>query len=383
MKKIVYLDNAAATPIAPQVIRTMTAAMADFGNPSSFNDVGRKARVSLQKARQEVAQFLGARPDEIVFTGSGSESNSLAIQGVLTGYTSGSILTTAIEHASVLEACKKVPNIKIRHIPIDKTGEVLLPEFEKMLNAECRLVSVMYANNEIGTIEPIKKIAKLISAFNKSHKTNILFHVDACQATEYLDMNVQRLGVDLLTLNGSKIYGPRGTGVLYIRRGTPIRGFIVGGSQERGLRAGTENLPGIAGLAKALGLINPKEIERTAALRDYAITQIKKALPESILNGSLGNSRLPNNINICIPGLESEIMLLELDKYGIYAGSGSACTSHSVEPSHVLKAIGVSKEYIDGALRFSLGRQTTKADIDYLVKTLKKVVPVLNKRYQI
>ena len=209
-----------------------------------------------------------------------------------------------------------------------------------------------------------------------------MFHVDACQAPGYLDVNIQRLGVDLLTFNGSKIYGPRGIGVLYAKSGTPVNPIVLGGSQEQGLRAGTENIMAIVGLGKAVSIINQKETAKISRLRDYMIQSLKKSIADIRLNGPEGERRLANNINISVSGLESETMLVELDKYGIYAGSGSACTSHSVEPSHVLKAIGVPKRFVHGALRFSLGRTTTKKDIDYSVATLKRVITNLRKRYR-
>ncbi len=389
----VYLDNAAATPIDKRVWQAMTASLKASGNPSSFNDSGRTARDLMAKARKTIADFLGARTDEIVFTSSGSEANNLAIQGFAKAFKSNPknknskphIITTKIEHPSVLESVKQLSGwgFGVTYLPVDKQGLINLKELEKALRSDTVLVSVMYANNEIGTIEPIKQIAKIL----KNHKA--LLHVDACQAAGFLDMNVQLLGVDLLTFNGSKIYGPRGIGVLYIRRGTPIMPLIVGGGQERGLKAGTENQQAIVGLAKAVSLIKKDEAKKISEVRDYAISKIKKEIPDAILNGpepaalaGRGDSRLANNLNICVPDLTSEVLLLELDKYGISAGSGSACTSHSVEPSHVLKAIGVSKSYINGAMRFSLGLDTTKKDVDYLVVYLKRSIKDLHKIYK-
>ena len=389
--KHIYLDNAAATPVDPRVLKMMNQAYKKYGNPSSFNNVGRLAREEMDSARLAVAHSLGARAEEIVFTSSGSEANNLALAGYLRNK-KGTVLTTPIEHPSVLECLKSLPGIKIKFLKIDKEGTVDLADFKNQLKTDVLLVSIMYANNEIGTIQPIAKIGRLIRGLEiRNSKLEIdgklarlVFHVDACQAAGYLDMNVQHLGADLLTLNGSKIYGPRGIGVLYVRRGTKINPLIFGGSQERGLRAGTENVPAIVGLAKAVDLveleIKNQELGRTFKLRDYAIEKLKQ-VPGVILNGPKGENRLANNISICVPNLESENLLLELDKYGISAGSGSACTSHSVEPSHVLKAIGVPAKYINGALRFSLGRATTKKDIDYLVKSLAKIIADLTKRY--
>lgn len=389
-KKTIYLDNAASTSVNEKVIKEMNEATKLYGNPSSYNNCGREAREYVEKCRLRVARFLGARPDEIIFTASGTEANNLAIQGVardLQSKIKPHIITTQIEHLSVLKPIKwlEKTGFDVTYLSVDKNGFINIEELQKAVKQETVFVSIMYANNEIGTIEPITKIRKLLSDFRnrklQAHEKSLLFHVDACQATEYLNMNVDYLGVDLLTLNGSKIYGPKGIGVLYIRRGTRLLPIILGGEQERGLRAGTENLIAIGGLAVALDQISKKEAERLTVLRDYFIQKMKDLLPGIIMNGAQGDQRLPNNINVSIPGLTSEVLLLELDKYGVHAGSGSACTSHSVEPSHVLKAIGLDKKYLDGALRFSMGRHTTKKDMDYVFKVLPKIVKDLKKRY--
>ena len=378
----IYLDNAAATLIALEVQVEMARAMKLAGNPSSFNDTGREALWELKKARLAVARFLGAHPEEIVFTSSGSEANNLAIQGIARNFKlkKPHVITTKIEHPSVLEPFRKLERMGFAASYLSVNGEGLVDpeELRKNLRPETVLVSVMYANNEIGTIEPIAKIGKII----KGLRGGPLFHVDACQAAGYLNMNVNNLGADLLSFNGSKINGPRGVGVLYVRRGTRIEPLILGGGQERGLRAGTENLPAILGLAKAISLIKKEESEKTTKLRDYFIDKLEKFLPDIKINGALGPERLPNNVNISVPDIDSENLLLELDKYGISAGSGSACTARSVEPSHVLKAIGVEKKYLDGALRFSLGRETKKAYIDYVTRVLPKIVSDLRKRYR-
>src|SRR3990167_7406747 len=337
--KIIYLDNAASTPIDKKVAAEMAQIVKLYGNPSSYNDCGREAREYIEQARMKVARFLGAHSDEIIFTSSGTESNNLAILGLADSRSKGEIISTPIEHPPVLKALEflKKKGRGVEFVKVDKEGVVDLRDFKSKLGPRTALVSIMYANNEIGTIEPIVKIGKLVRESGQ-----VLFHVDACQATEYLDMNANRLGVDLLTFNGSKICGPKGVGVLYVRRGVKLSPILLGGEQEGGLRAGTENL---------------------------------------MVIGALGDKRLPNNMNISVPGLTSEVLLLELDKYGICAGSGSACTSHSVEPSHVLKAIGSDREYLNGALRFSMGRQTTKKDIDYVLEVLPKIVKDLKKRY--
>ncbi len=386
MTKEIYLDNAAATSVDGRVQKEMERAFGIYANPSSFNDAGRKARKELEGARIKIARFLGAHSEEIFFVGSASEANNTAIWGTakILNKSKQEILTTPIEHLSVLEPLKSLaPKFKTIFLKINNEGVVDLNNIERMLSPRIFLISVMYANNEIGTIEPIKKIAKIIKNFKKKNPGLFpLFHVDACQATEYLDMNVNNLGVDLLTFNGSKIYGPKGIGVLYVRRGTPITPLIMGGEHEKGLRAGTENLPAIVGLARAVDLINPKEGQKIAALRDYFFEKIAEKIPGIKINGALGEERLPNNINISIPNRNSENLLLELDKYGIRAGSGSACTSHAVEPSHVLRAIGVKAPYLSGVLRFSLGRQTTKKEMDFVVMTLLKIVAEFKKRYK-
>lgn len=385
MTKEIYLDNAAATPVDGGVKKEMARAFDIYANPSSFNDAGRKARKELENARVKIARFLGARQEEIFFTGSGSEANNIAILGTvkMVSKEKREILTTPIEHLSVLEPFKSLAApFKIFFLKINNEGAVDLGNIERVLSPKTFLISVMYANNEIGTIEPIKKIAKIIKNFRnlKTHETAYpLFHVDACQAAEYLDMNVNNLGADLLSFNGTKIYGPRGIGVLFVRRGTPILPLIMGGEHERGLRAGTENLPAILGLAKAIELINKKEGQRTAELRDYFFKKIGETMPDVKINGAFGTERLPNNISISIPNMNSEKLLLELDKYGIRAGGGSACASHSVEPSHVLKALGVKEPYLSGVLRFSLGRQTTKKEIDYVLKVLPKIAKKFKK----
>jgi len=378
------MDYAASTPIEPSVRREIDKAAGLYGNPSSFNDMGRLARNKLEESRQSVARFLGAKTDEIIFTASGSEANSLAILGLANKQSKpGEIITTPIEHLSVLEPLRVLEKRgwKITYLKVNLEGLVDLNDLKKKLNPRVRLVSIIYANNEIGTIQPILKISKLIRSFGVTNRP--LFHVDACQAAGYLEMNVNNLGADLMTFNSSKIYGPRGIAVLYKKSGIGLAPLILGGNQEHGFRAGTENLPTIAGLAAAIKLINKNESEKTTRLRDYFFDNIFKVLPDIKINGPVGNLRLANNINISIPGISDEQLLLELDKYGIYASSGSACTSHSVEPSHVLKAIGVEKKYLSGALRLSLGRQTTKKEIDYALEILPKAVADLRKRYKI
>ena len=397
-KKQIYLDNAASTPVDPLVKKEIIKAVEIYGNPSSFNNIGRMAKKEVVKSRQNVARFIGAKQEEVIFTSSGSEANNMAILGLANSQSRPlEIITTPIEHPSVLEPIKELGDRgwKVTYLKVDSEGLIDLDDLKKKLNSRVFLISVIYANNEIGTIQPIKKIARVISDFRNSKLVNsnlggqlsiagckLFFHVDACQAAGYLDVNVNNLGVDLLTFNGAKIYGPKGIGVLYSRRGVPLRPLIFGGDQEHGFRAGTENLPAIVGLAKAIFLIKKEDGHRPAKLRDYFLDKIQRAIPDIKINGSLGDRRLSNNINLSISGLDSESLLLELDKYGIYAGSGSACTAHSIEPSHVLKAIGVESKYLTGVLRLSLGRQTTKKNVDYVLEVLPRVVTDLYKRYK-
>ena len=377
--KEIYLDNAAATPVDQRVIIVMAEAAKIIGNPSSFNDAGRRAQTELTRARRTIARFLNARGSEIIFCASGSEANNLAILG-LAGKADARhrhLITTPIEHLSVLEPAKALGKRgwQVVYASVDDWGRVKAEDVVAMIDKKTSLVSVMYANNEIGTIQDIARIGRRIIAWRRANRSPYpLFHIDACQTAGYLDMDVQRLGVDLLTFNGSKIHGPRGSAVLYVRRGVQLSPLVSGGSQEFGLRAGTENVPAAVGLARAVQLIKKGESEKTSRLRDYFLKKVLETLPDVRVNGPLDDGRLANNINISIPGADSETLLLELDKYGIRAGSGSACTAHTVEPSHVLKAIGTPKKYLDGVLRFSLSRQTTKKEIDILLKVLPDVV---------
>lgn len=385
-----YLDNAASTPLANEVKEEMIKAQELYGNPSSYNNIGREARRLLENCRFNVARHIGAKPEEIVFTASGSEANNLAILGLADQLKSKEIITTPVEHFSVLQPVNILgrQGIKTTYLKVDGEGFIDLGDLRNKLNSKVKLVSIIYANNEIGTIQPIKKISKIIKK-----NSSALFHIDACQAMEYLPINVNELGVDLMTFNGAKIYGPKGVGVLYKKAGINLKPLICGGEQENGLRAGTENLISIVGLTKALSLIDNSSGSKISELRNNFFNEILKTMPEIKINGPYsgkalkgqpdGDKRLPNNINISIPGLDSENLLLELDKHHIYAGSGSACTAHSVEPSHVLRAIRVEPRHLKGALRFSLGRQTTKKDIDTLLRVLPKVVIELRKRYKI
>lgn len=377
------MDHAATTYMDSRVKKVMEDFfIKDFGNPSSIYSEGRKAKRALESARNEIAKIINARPDEIIFTNGGTESDNLAILGIArnfvslkTGNGSPHIITTKIEHHAVLNPCKflEKQGWKVTYLDVGREGIVKPEDIEKALQPDTVLISTMYANNEIGTIQPITEIAKIL----KNHRA--VFHTDACQASGYLDLNVSKLGVDLMTINGSKIYGPKGIGLLYARRGIKLSSLIYGGEQERGLRPGTENVPAIIGLAEALKIAQKeksKESKRLIALRDYFIKRLTKEIPKTFLNGH-PKKRLPNNINISILGAEGEAIVLYLDDYGIACSTGSACTSVSLEPSHVIMALGKSYDYSHGSIRFSLGRRNTKKDIDYVMEILPTVIKKL------
>lgn len=387
----VYLDNAATTAMKPEVLAEMSPYFFEIaGNPSALHLDGRQAKNALILARQRVAKIINADPGEIIFCGSGTESDNLAILGIARLYKlkGNHLISTNIEHHAVLnplERLEKKESFTASILEVEKNGIINPKKILANIKQETILVSVMYANNEIGTIQPVKEIAGLIKKWKeKNNRSNIeppFFHTDACQGAGYLDLNVKKLGVDLMTLNGSKIYGPKGVGMLYARRGLSLEPIIFGGGQERGYRSGTENLAGIAGFTKALALAQKnrqKETARLAALRDYFFQQILKNIPKSFINGDLKN-RLPNNVNISILDIEGEAALLYLDEKGISASTGSACDSSRLEPSHVILALGRLYEYAHGSLRFTMGRLTVKKEIDYTVRALKEVVEKLRK----
>lgn len=389
--KKVYLDYAATTPVDAKIVKAMLPYFDKFfGNAGSLHQLGREAKVAIFKARETIAEILNCRIEEIFFTGSGTESDNLAIWGVANANkTSGHhIITSNIEHPAVLIPCQQLEKkrFKVSFLEIDKDGILPLNSLKKAISDQTILVSVIYANNEIGTIQPIEEIGRILKEIREERKKKrlnvpIYFHTDACQAAGYLDLDVQKLGVDLLTLNGSKIYGPKGVGALYVKSGTKIEPIIFGGGQEGGLRSGTENTPGIVGLAEALKIAQKerkRETKREKKLRDYLVQGILKKIPKVVLNGH-PKKRLPNNINVSILDIEGEAMLLRLDHYGISASTGSACHSNSLEPSHVLLALGRPYEFAHGSLRFTLGRYTTKKEIDYVLEILPKIVAELRK----
>lgn len=376
--KTIYLDNAATTHIRPEVFDEMLPYLKEsFGNASSIYSIGREARKAVEKAREQVAKALHCKSSEIFFTGGGSESDNWAVKSTANANREKGmhIITSAIEHHAVLNACKFLEKngYEISYIPVDNNGIVKIDELKKAIRKDTTLISVMYANNEIGTIQPIEEIGKIA----KEH--NIYFHTDAVQAVGNIPIDLGKLDIDLLSLSGHKIYGPKGVGVLYIKEGTKIASFIHGGGQEKGKRAGTENVAGIVGLGKAIELAT-KDIETYSKhiqeLRDMTIDGILKNIPHCRLNGDRGK-RLPGNVNISFEYIEGESILLMLDSKGICASSGSACTSGSLDPSHVLLAIGLPHEIAHGSLRLTFGIENSKDDVKYILETLPPIIEKL------
>lgn len=371
----VYLDHAATTPMDTEVFEKMKPFFKDiYGNPSSIYQKGQEARYEMDKARMSIAEILGCSPEEIIFTSGGTESDNLAIFGIAHANKNKGkhIITSSIEHHAVLHACEELETegFEVTYIPVDKDGIVDPENVKAAIREDTILVSIMFANNEIGTIQPIAKIGRTCK------KKGIPFHTDACQAAGSYDLNVDKLHLDLMTINGSKIYGPKGTGVLYLRSGTKIKPMMYGGEQEKRLRPGTENVAGIVGLAEALRLAHVNmedENKRLIALRDRLIKGIMDKIPKVRLNGH-PEKRLPNNANLTISDIEGEALLLRLDMVGVAASSGSACTSGSLDPSHVIIALGLPYEMAHGSIRFSLGKSTTEKDIDYVISVLPKIV---------
>lgn len=385
--KTIYLDHAAATPLDPTVRQAMEPFLADkFYNPSSLYAAGRQTRQAVEAARHQVADILGAKSSEIIFTAGGTESVNLALQGVLTQFPDKRFITSAIEHEAVLATFAELRRRghKMDEIPVSPLGLADPQALAAAIDDQTVLVSLMLANNEIGTIQPVAAVAKLIAEIRTDRMKRgielpLYLHTDACQAAGALDLHVNRLGVDLLTINGSKIYGPKQIGALYVRTGTRLSPLIHGGGQEKGLRSGTENVAAIVGLAEALLIAQSNrvtEAHRLTKLRDQLIAGVDSSLPEVLLNGS-PSKRLPNNINITIPGIDGEEAVLYLDEAGVQVSTGSACTTGRTEPSHVLLAIGRSKAEANASLRLTLGRSTTATDIEAAIKAINKVVSKL------
>jgi cysteine desulfurase len=420
----IYMDYASTTPADTRVAKVMQKYESqEFGNPSSIHALGVSAKRAVEDSRKKIANILNCRPSEVVFISGGTEGDNLAILGIAKSirekykYKGGHIITTAIEHQAVLAPCRALEKegYEVTYLPVSKDGFVNPEDVKKALRPDTFLVSIMYANNEIGTIQPIAEIAKVIRRFrSRSKELKLsallstfpkkvdsldsesainsefqfpLFHTDACQAPGALLLNVAKLGVDLMTLTSSKIYGPKGIGCLYIKNGVELSPLIYGGGQERGMRSGTENVAGIIGFAEALylGTGTPSwksEAFRLAKLRNYFAEVILKTIPDAEINGYLElgtpsekfDRRLPNNLNVYIPDIENEHLVIELDAIGVAISSGSACNSNETNGSHVIDALGYGKERGLGSVRFSLGRSTTKKDIDYVIKSLPEII---------
>ncbi len=379
-KREVYADHAAATPIDSEVLEIMASIARDFpSNPSSLHTGGRNARAVLENAREQVAKTLSAHADEIIFTGGGTESDNLAILGTARAYGARGkhIILSSIEHKAVLECIPVLlrEGFEVTMLPVDHSGVIDLSVLKEIVRDDTILISVMYVNNEIGTVEPIQNINALLH--ERRAKTGLpILHTDACQAVGFLPISPTKLGVDLLTLNGSKIYGPRGVGILYRRNGVTVEPNVVGGGQEHNLRAGTENLPAIVGFSHALEkseTLRDSESSRLHALRKTCIEGLIARIPEIIINGNQENPA-PHIVHVTVPGVEGESMLLMLDAAGIEVATGSACSSHELKPSHVLTAIGQSDELIHGSIRFSFGRDTIEDDIWYILEVFPPII---------
>ncbi len=398
-KKGIYLDYASGAPADPSVVRAMQPFWnAEYANPSAIHSMGTRAKHAITIARSSIASILYGHPDEIIFTSGGTESDNLAIIGAVLAskhyVKKPHVVTTNIEHSAVLESCRELERngVEVTYVPVEANGIVDPAHIKKALKENTVLVSVMYANNEIGTIQPIHEIAKAIRHFKK-HKTQNngpeyfsypAFHTDAAQAMQYLPVNVEKLGVDLMSFNGSKLYGPKGIGALYKRRHVPLSPIQFGGSQEYGMRAGTEPVGLIAGLEQALAVaekIKEKEAARLEKIRNYFFEKIEQTFPSAIINGDR-IMRLPNNVNVSFPGYESDFLIIELDAYGIMASGKSACKSGDGELSHVIDAIRPGSDATEGSVRFSLGRATRKHDIDFTIKSLKEIFKKQEKWHQ-
>lgn len=374
-KKIIYMDNAATTPVKPEVLEAMLPYFTEkFGNPSSIYSISAENKKVITDAREVIGKTIGTTPENIYFTAGGSESDNWALKATAEAYADKGkhIITTKIEHHAILHTCEYLEKrgFEVTYLDVDENGIVDLEQLKNAIRPDTILISVMFANNEIGTIEPIAEIGKIA----KEH--GVLFHTDAVQAYTQVPINVDEMNIDMMSVSGHKINGPKGIGFLYIRRGVKIRSFVHGGGQERARRAGTENVPGIVGLAKAAEIANGNMSERTAReikVRDHMIKRIEKEIPYARLNGDR-TRRLPNNVNFSFRFIEGESMLIMLDGLGICASSGSACTSGSLDPSHVLLAIGLPHEIAHGSLRMTISDETTMEDADFVVDNLKNIV---------
>lgn len=373
--KIRYFDNAATTKINEEVLKEMMLYLTvEYGNASSIYGIGRSARRAIEEARKRVAELINCEPNEIYFTGSGSESDNTAIKGIAYANRAKGkhIITSKIEHPAILHTCQVLEKqgFEVTYLNVDENGFVDLNQLQNSIRKDTILISIMFANNEIGTIQPIKKIAQI------AKKHGIIFHTDSVQACGNVEIDVKKMGIDMLSLSGHKIHAPKGTGALYVKDGIEFERFIDGGHQERNKRAGTENVAGIVGLGKACQIAKENlenHIKHLSMLRDYYIEEIMREIPSAKLNGDR-EKRLPGNANFSFTGMEGEALLLKLDSKGICASSGSACSTGSSKPSHVLMAIGLPAELAYGALRTTFGDENTKDDVSYLIKNLKEIL---------
>ena len=375
MKNIRYFDHAATTGVKEEVLKEMLPYFnIEYGNPSSIYGIGRSVKRAIEGAREKVAKAINAKPNEIYFTGCGSESDNLAIKGIAYALKQkgNHIITSKIEHHAVLNSCKSLEQegFRVTYLNVNKDGFVNLQELKEAITDKTILITIMTANNEIGTIEPIKEIGKI------AKEKNVYFHTDSVQAIGNIKLDVQKMNIDSLSMSAHKFYGPKGVGALYVKEGVPFIKLQDGGHQEKNKRAGTENTAGIIGLGKAIELAykNIDEYnDKLQKLRDYYISEVEKEIPGAVLNGHR-TKRLPGNANISFKGINGGDLLLELDEKGICASTGSACNTGSTEPSHVLVAIGLRPEYLQGSLRITFGEENTKADVDYLVSILKEII---------
>lgn len=371
----IYMDHGAGRPVDPRVREAMMPYFSEsFGNPASFHRLGFEAQRAMKKAREQVASLIGAQVSDIVFTSSATESNNLGITGAVRRYRKrgNRIVVSSIEHISVLNVCKELhrEGFEIRYVPVDREGIIELDRLVEIVNDETVLVSIIAANGEIGTIQPIKEAADL------AHRHGALFHTDATAAAGQILLNVSAMGIDLMTLSSNDLYGPKGVGALYVRKGLRVKPMLIGGGQEGGMRSGSENIPGIVGMGKAAELAAEEmdgEARRLTKLRDRLIQGITEAVPESYLNGH-PTRRLPNNVNMRFSYIEGESLILSLDQLGMQVSSGSACTAKTLEPSHVLLALGLKHEEAHGSLVFTLGKGNREEDVEYVIQRMPDVV---------
>lgn len=381
MKQNIYMDYAATTPLDNEVLAAMRPFLEGrFYNPSAGYLAAHEVAKDLEMARADVARLLGARPTELVFTAGGTEANNLAIQGIMRAHPDANIITSSVEHDSVLEPAGLFEH---KRASVSAEGVVDVTKLQALIDEQTVLISVMYVNNEVGSIQPIREIASLLAEIRVERRRSgnqlpLLFHTDACQAGQYLDLHVSRLGVDMMTINAGKVYGPKQCGALYVKAGIDLRPLVLGGGQERGLRSGTENVANIVGFAKALTKaqdMRREEAARVSGLQRLFIDELASQVPQAIVNGPKKN-RLPNNVHVTIPGVDNERLMMELDERGIQCATGSACAASSEDPSHVLQAMGMSDADAQASLRFTMGRGTSEADVRTTVKSIAECLGV-------